>query len=431
MTFVRFGVCVLLVVVWTAGAASATAPALHPPAPVDTSDHPNDVPYETDRPVAYHVLATPAYVLHGVTRPIGWTLKWVERRFPTLFEPTQPVRGILPLAEIGGPAGFLVGGALYDNALFGSDHRARVEGLIGSSDTFELQGTYNAPVSPSTRFELVANFFSQPEDGFFVGGNASDEQQDEGEFFREQLDVDAHLDYNPPGPFRASATLLYEHVEANPEDGALGQILTDADLPGLGQTNDFLTPRLRAEFDFTKGRPRTMRGTKLSLRTDYTHDLNGDRFRYGRYVAQVEQYLPVGFFPETRRLALRARAEQVEPLFEGEAVPFYQLPLLGGPRSLRGYRFDRFRDDGSVLFSAEYRYPIWRMWDAVFFADTGQVFEAWDDVAVRDFQWSYGGGIHLLSPKGLTFRLEVAHSEDGVQTILTVNPSFTEPRADC
>lgn len=425
MTSARLAACVLLVVVgWTGTPTSAGGHPPSRPSVADTSDHPNDVPYETNRSLGYHVLAAPAYVLHGVTRPIGWTLKWVERRFPTVFEPTQPVRGFLPLIDIGGPAGVLVGGALYDNQLFGTDQRARIQGLYGSSDTFEIRGTYSAPLGPTTRFEIVGNFFSQPEDDFFIGGNRSDETRDEGEFFRQQLDIDAHVDYTPPGPFRGSASLLYEHIDADEEDGPLGQTLIDADLPGFDSSNDFLTPRLRAELDFTEGQPRTYRGTKLSLRADYTHDLTSDRFRYGRYVAQVEQYLPVGLFPKSRRLALRARAEQVEPLFEGEDVPFYQLPLLGGPRSLRGYEFDRFRDDGSVLLSAEYRYPIWRMWDAVVFTDAGQVFEAWEDVAVSDFQWSYGAGIHLLGPKGLTFRFEVANSEDGLQTILTVNPSF-------
>jgi outer membrane protein assembly factor BamA len=424
MTTSRPFFALLLIGVLSCGLGAPAAAQSTGAAATDSSRHPNRVPYETDRSVGYHVLSAPAYVLHGVTRPIGWTIKWVERRFPSLFQPTQPVRGFLPLVEIGGPAGFLVGGALYDNQLFGTDQRARIEGLFGASDTFEIQGTYSAPLGTRTRFEVVGNFFSQPEDGFFIRGNRSDETLDEGEFFRQQLDIDAHIDYNPPGPFRGSAALLYEHVDADEEDGPRGQTLIDADLPGFDSSNDFLTPRLRAAFDFTEGQPRTYRGTKLSLRADYTHDLNGDRFRYGRYVAQVEQYLPVGVFPKSRRLALRARAEQVEPLFGGEAVPFYQLPLLGGPRSLRGVQYDRFRDDGSVLLSAEYRYPIWRMWDAVVFTDTGQVFEAWEDVAVSEFQWSYGTGIHLLGPKGLTFRFEVANSEEGLQTILTVNPSF-------
>ena len=386
--------------------------------------HPNAVPYETDRSVAYHILAAPAYVLHGVTRPIGWGVKYVERRFPELFEPKQPPRGVLPLLEIGGPAGFLVGGALYDNQLFGSTHRARLEGLYGASDTFELQGEYQAPglFGDNTELAFVANFFSQPEDEFFLGGNSS-APSDESQFFREQFDATLRAAYRP-GPLEVSVDLLFEHVEAQEDTSTLGQRLIDANPPGFDQTLNSLTPRATLTLDFTRGAPRTHAGTKLSLQADYTHDLEGERFRYGRYVAQVEQYLPVAIFPNSRRLALRARLEQVEPLFEGEAVPFYQLPRLGGSRTLRGYRFDRFRGDGSVLFSAEYRYPIWRLWDAVLFADGGQVFESFDQVAVSEFQWSYGGGIHLLSPKGLTFRFEVAHSEEGLQAILTVDPSF-------
>jgi hypothetical protein len=45
-------------------------------------------------------------------------------------------------------------------------------------------------------------------------------------------------------------------------------------------------------------------------------------------------------------------------------------------------------------------------------------------VAADRFHWSYGGGLHLLAGSGLGFRLELAHSPEGVRTILTVAPSF-------
>lgn len=390
--------------------------------------HPNTVPYETNRSIAYHVLAAPAYVLHGITRPIGWTILYLERNFPDLFEPKPRRRGVLPLFELGGPVGATVGAALYDNHLFGTNQRGRLEGMIGARDFFEVEAWYELlnPLGAGTRFNLEGNFFSEPQDRFFVGGIESNRHADATRFAREQIDFTGRLQYHPSDrPYGGTLDLLYEHVEARPVEGDEGQELNGR--PGLA-TTDLLTSRVEFALDFTKGQPRTYSGTALTLQLDYTHDLNGDRFRYGRYAAAVHQYVPVFFFEQTRRLALRARVEQVRPIFGGDGVPFYQLPRLGGQRSLRGYVSDRFRDDGALLLTAEYRYPIWSRMDAVFFVDTGQVFNTFDEVAVHNFKTTVGGGFHMLSSRGLSARFEVARSVEGTEIILTVRPAFGRPR---
>lgn len=401
--------------------AQSSSPAPNEGARTDSSGTTPD-PYTTSRSVAYHVLATPAYVLHGATRPLGWTARYVERNFPDLFEPKRPPRGVLPLVELGGPIGFLGGLALYDNNVFGSDHAARVEGLYGGPNTFEGEASYTfpTPLGTGSSIEIVANVFSDPESEFYLDGNDSDRRVDEARFSRDQLDITASLRATEPDrPLRAQADLMYEHAETAGD----GTPLTDASPPGLG-TVDLLTSRLTLGLDYTGAPPRVSRGTELLLQLDYSHDLTGERFRYGRYVAEIRQYLPLGLFPNSRRLALRGRFEQVEPLFEGSAVPFYQLPALGGQSSLRGFRSRRFQNDGALMLNAEYRYPIWSNLDALVFVDAGQVFDAPSEVAADRFHWSYGGGLHLLNQKGLSFRFEVAGGPEGVRTILTVDPSF-------
>lgn len=407
---------------------SSDSTAHRPAADSVDGGHPNTVPYESDRSIAYHVLAAPAYVLHGVTRPIGWTVLYLERNFPDLFEPKPRRRGVLPLFELGGPVGATAGAALYDNHLFGTNQRGRLEGMIGARDFFEVEARYELPrlLGAGTRLNLEGNFFSEPRDRFYLGGGESDREADAVRFAREQIDAMARLQYRPQDKsFGGALDLLYEHVEARPPEDNEGQRLIGR--PGF-TTTDLLTPRVELGLDFTKGQPRTYSGTALTLQLDYTHDLNGDRFRYGRYAASIQQYIPVFVFPRTRRLALRAHVEQVHPMFGGDAVPFYQLPRLGGQRSLRGYVSDRFRDDGALLFTAEYRYPIWSRMDAVFFVDTGQVFDTFKDVEVSDLKTTFGGGFHLLSSRGLSARFEVARSVEGTEVILTVRPTFGRPR---
>jgi outer membrane protein assembly factor BamA len=376
--------------------------------------------------VAYHVLATPAYLLHGVTRPLGWGVRYVEQRFPDLFKPRRPPRGALPLVELGGPTGFLAGLAVYDNQLFGSAHSARVKGLYGGPDTFEAEASYQlpSPLGRGSTLGLHVNGFSDPRRPFFVNGNANDLRTDEARFSRDQIDVTARLNVAPPSSsFRGQVDLLYEYVDVRAVRGPKGDLLPQISPSGLGSAT-LLTSQLTLAADFTEGGRRTARGTEAILRLDYTHDLTGNRYQYGRYVAELRQYLPVGIFPPSRRLALRGRLEHVAPLFNGAAIPFYQLPGLGGQSTLRGFRPNRFRNDGALVLNAEYRYPIWSNLDALVFVDAGQVYDRLAEVNIDRFHWSYGGGLHLLHRRGLSARFEVAGSTAGVRTILTVEPTF-------
>lgn len=404
--------------------ADATASA---PSESDSlaASHPNAVPYQSRRSVGYHVLALPAYVLHGVTRPVGWTLLYLERNFPNLFEPKPRRRGVLPLVELGGPVGATLGVAFYDNHLLGTRQDLRLAGMVGARDFFEVEARYEAPrpLGPGTRFTVAGNFFSEPRDRFYLGGIDSREEADEARFSRRQVDLTTRLQVRPPGR-RVSAAfdLLYEHVDASAGDERWDAL--PSGLPPALRPVDLLTPRLEVGFDATNGAPRVRSGTAFLLQLGYTHDLNSARFRYGRYMAAVHQYVPVPLFPPTRRLALRAQVEQVHPLFGGDAVPFFQRPRLGGQRSLRGYASERFWDDSALLFTAEYRYPVWSRMDAVFFVDTGQVFGAFDEVALADFKTTFGGGFHVLSSSGLSARVEVGRSVEGTRLIMTVKPTF-------
>lgn len=181
----------------------------------------------------------------------------------------------------------------------------------------------------------------------------------------------------------------------------VGGVLLLAGLPAAAQPMDTSSASPEGPQDApSDSSPRTYTGTEVLLRLNYSQDLTSDRFRYGRYVAEVRQYLPLGLFPNSRRLVLRGRLEQTEPLFEEEAIPFYQLPSLGGQNMLRRFTSNRFQGEKSLVLNTEYRYPVWSNWDAGVFVDSGQVFPGLGDVAADRFQWSYRGGLHMLNQKG-------------------------------
>jgi hypothetical protein len=88
---------------------------------------------------------------------------------------------------------------------------------------------------------------------------------------------------------------------------------------------------------------------------------------------------------------------------DGNEVPFFLQPTLGGKArlvsvhedligsdgtraTLRGYRSLRFRDRNLLLLQAEYRIPIWGPFDTTVFIDAGKVAGRPADVNLADLR---------------------------------------------
>lgn len=84
-------------------------------------------------------------------------------------------------------------------------------------------------------------------------------------------------------------------------------------------------------------------------------------------------------------------------------MPLSQRFAVGGSDILRGYRDDQFKGNSMVKGSLEFRYPIIKKVQGVFFTDTGY---AWsedygeDDFSFGDMKHSVGIGLRINSPLG-------------------------------
>jgi hypothetical protein len=93
--------------------------------------------------------------------------------------------------------------------------------------------------------------------------------------------------------------------------------------------------------------PVTHRGWWLGARAE---GFGGDIGAFGSVEGEARTYLSLGVGPI---LALRAGGE----LARGD-VPFQEAAFIGGPRSLRGYPFQRFAGESAAFGSAELRQPL-------------------------------------------------------------------------
>jgi len=191
----------------------------------------------------------------------------------------------------------------------------------------------------------------------------------------------------------------------------------------LTGTTSILSMNTRFAWDGARGSPRINSGTRVITDIIWNRSLNRDDFHYVIYNIELNQFIPLTFLHNTRRFAFKANLEKTES-FRGSETPFFDLPDLGSSSTLRGFQTDRFRDTGSLLFTLEYRYPIWDFSDLVFFIDEGQVFNHFDELGFDRFNTSYGFGVHLISASGFALRAELAFSKETSRGILLISPNF-------
>jgi outer membrane protein assembly factor BamA len=115
-----------------------------------------------------------------------------------------------------------------------------------------------------------------------------------------------------------------------------------------------------------------------------------------------------------RVLRLRVRTAWVVGSLE--RIPFLDLPQLGGASLLRGYGGGRFRGRGTVLASAEYRYPVQQNIAGYLFVDAGRAYVELAQLgasSLRGARVGFGGGLYAFTTGALLLRAQLASSIDG------------------
>ena len=165
---------------------------------------------------------------------------------------------------------------------------------------------------------------------------------------------------------------------------------------------------------------------KVSLATFEQTD--GGDFDYWRFAFDLEGYLPLlgrgtRFGPRSH-LAARVLGSFNEPTRDGNLVPFFNMPWVGGSSTVRGFAKFRFQDRNAVVANFEYRYRIQTLLQWVLFWDEGQVFAESENFDFGGFRSSYGTGLRVVFNHNTYVRLEVGHSAEGTQWISAFRLNF-------
>jgi outer membrane protein assembly factor BamA len=191
--------------------------------------------------------------------------------------------------------------------------------------------------------------------------------------------------------------------------------------PGINQQSDFLLGSVFAAVDSRDipGGPRS--GGLYRAEFTYNKDVDLKRFSHRRLDLEAQHYIP--FFNQRRVIALRAKTE-LTWAGEGQAVPFFMQPTLGGSQDLRGFRPFRFYDDNLLVLNAEYRYEVFSGLDMAVFADAGKVFHDKSNWNFHDLEGSYGIGMRFNARNAVFMRIDAGFSHEGFQVWVKFNNVF-------
>lgn len=193
-----------------------------------------------------------------------------------------------------------------------------------------------------------------------------------------------------------------------------------------GGWDNFL--KLGVVYDTRDFEPDPRSGILAQAITELSTKILGSRFNYGRVVANVAGYYSP--FPEKADVVLAGR---LLFQYQWDAVPFYSLDNypdstdirdmqgLGGIRTLRGYKQDRFIGPVTTLANAEIRWTFTEVtvWDQHLafaltpFVDAGRVYDEPGDITVNDWAIGYGAGLTLKWNLSTVVRFDLGTSSEG------------------
>jgi hypothetical protein len=197
-------------------------------------------------------------------------------------------------------------------------------------------------------------------------------------------------------------------------------VYTPATLPALGTVTTLRHSQATVGIDSRLSDGYARRGGFYGV-TAHDFSDNDSRFGFRQVDYEAIQHIPI--LRETWVISLRGLASTTWRK-NGQQIPFFALPSLGGGSNLRGFSSWRFRDQNSLLLQAEWRIMVNRFFDTAVFYDTGKVAANRSDLDFDGLRNDYGFGARFHSPLATVFRIDVARSREGTRLVFASSAVF-------
>lgn len=259
----------------------------------------------------------------------------------------------------------------------------------------------------------------------YYGPGPESEKTGRSNFRLEDTAIDTTLVYRPYRTLELGASAGYLLMNTGPGTNrrliSAERQYTGADTPGLDMQGNSFRYGAYAQVDYrdNPGGPRS--GGSYTVQFNRYNDRSLGRFDFDRLSVDLQQYLPL--FNKRRVIALRARTNHSFTR-DGQQVPFYLQPVLGGNHDLRGYRPFRFFGNNSMVMNAEWRWEVFSGMDMALFADAGKVYQRHSDFHLRNLESAVGFGMRFNVRNNTFIRLDTGFSHEGYQVWFAFGDAF-------
>lgn len=322
------------------------------------------------------------------------------------------------------PTGWIAFGAGYRN-VFADTGSVNVVGAWSLKNFKMAQGTVALPEMADGRVKVQthAQWMDAPSVPFYGLTQRSD-MDDKAFYLYREASVGASATATPAKWFSVGAKVDYLDIttDSTDKDDSVEQRFTTPAAPGLLDDPTYVRSTVSAAVDWR--RPPGYSGTGGMYRAELTNyaQRNDGPYSFRQFEAEVVQLIPI--LRANWVIALRGMVTTTDT-DNGDEVPYFLMPSLGGSRHVRGYSTFRFRDRHRILWSAEYRWTPARFLDMALFYDAGKVTSRRSDLDFSGLDDSYGIGVRFVSLNGTALRIEVARSsESNFRLIWTSSASF-------
>lgn len=195
-----------------------------------------------------------------------------------------------------------------------------------------------------------------------------------------------------------------------------------ATVPGLFVPGEFYHTGAFVQFDWrdNPSGPRFGGNYKLEW-TKYWDLTEADQFNFWQIEGIVDQYWP--FANRTRVVALHLQGNYTFTQ-DGQDVPFYLQPTLGGNDDLRGYERYRFYANNSFYFNLEHRWHSFSGMDVALFVDSGKTANDARLLYQEDLHWNGGIGFRFKLRETVIMRIDQAYGNEGYRFMWTFSNVF-------
>ncbi len=385
------------------------------------------------------ILAIPRYALKAVFYPIRETIRFVDKH--ALVERVEDVlyndartAAILPTLSIDSFMGPTLGLKAFHEDLAGHHEYASAEAKFGGLYKLATQLHFRADRFGGSAlwFESVSRFESEPGllfqgigNGALTTGAALDPREGAvaTRFSEQRLLSLQRVGYTfgrPGEQLQVGTTGTYNirdfGAKQRGTEPSIEQVYDTKALVGFADRTATLEADLNVIVDLRDVSGATASGGYFEAFAGRVPALGG-KYSFWHHGAEITGYIDL--YRRSRVLVLRAVVEGVEG--DDQQIPFAELPRLGGPHRLRGYRLDRFRDEKAAVGTAEYHYPIHQYVAGSLFVDVGRVEHSYSDFFDAGWKAGAGGGFIFRSRDKQWFAFDIAYGE-GVQFYVTTDP---------